>query len=280
MVEAAFVRSSLAHARITGIDLDDARADPGVLAVVTAADLHGVARYPHLVPWMKDVDSFPLARDRVRYVGMPIVAVVAEDRYAAEDGAARVVVDYDELPVLVSVDDALADDAPRLYDDWPDNKLMDLPATEPEVDRIFAEHDVVRTTFRMQRQSPSPMETRGIVADYQNGRLTVWASTQSPHILRTTLAMMLGLREAEHPGDRPERRRRVRVQAAPVPGGHRRAVAGDALRPAGALDRGPRRAPHDLDPRPGAADGRGGGLRPRRPHPRRARQHRHQRRLG
>ena len=75
MVEAAFVRSSVAHARITGIDLDDARADPAVLDVVTAADLDGVARYPHLVPWMKDVDSFPLARDRVRYVGMPIVAV-------------------------------------------------------------------------------------------------------------------------------------------------------------------------------------------------------------
>ena len=168
----------------------------GCSTVVTAADLDGVTRYPHLVPWMKDVDVFPLARDRVRYVGMPIVAVLAEDRYAAEDAAAQVVVDYEELPVLVSVEAALADDAPRLYDDWPDNKLMDLPVTEPEVDRVFAEHDVVRTTFRMQRQSPSPMETRGIVADYQNGRLTVWASAQSPHILRTTLAMMLGLREA------------------------------------------------------------------------------------
>ncbi len=196
IVEAVFVRSSVAHARITGIDLDDARADPAVLTVVTAGDLEGVARYPHLVPWMKDVDSFPLARDRVRYVGMPIVALLAEDRYVAEDAAARVLVDYDELPVVVSVEAALADDAPRLYDDWPDNKLMDLPVTEPEVDRVFAEYDVVRTTFRMQRQSPSPMETRGIVADYQNGRLTVWASAQSPHILRSTLAMMLGLREA------------------------------------------------------------------------------------
>ena len=197
IVEAAFVRSTLAHARITSIGVDEARAEPGVLDVVTAGDLAGVTRYPHLVPWMKDVDSFPLARDRVRYVGMPVAAVVADDRYAAEDGAALVIVDYDELPVLVSVDDALADDAPRLYDEWPDNKLMDLPVTQPEVDRVFAEHDVVRTTFRMQRQSPSPMETRGIVADYQNGRLTVWASTQSPYILRTTLSMMLGLRESD-----------------------------------------------------------------------------------
>lgn len=196
MVEAAFVRASSAHARITGIDVDGARSGPGVLAVARAADLEGVARYPHLVPWMRDVDAFPLARDRVRYVGMPIVAVVAEDRYAAEDAAALVEVDYDELPVLVSADAALAEDAPRLYAEWPDNKLMDLPAANPEVDRIFAVHDVVRTTFRMQRQSPSPMETRGIVADFQNGRLTVWASAQSPHLLRTTLAMMLGLREA------------------------------------------------------------------------------------
>ncbi len=196
MVEATFVRSSTAHARITGIDLDEARSDPSVLDVVTAAELQGVTRYPHLVPWMRDVNAFPLARDRVRYVGMPIVAVVAQDRYAAEDAAERVVVDYDELPVLVSVDAALADEAPRLYDDWPDNKLMELPAANPEVDKVFAAHDVVRTTFRMQRQSPSPMETRGIVADYQNGRLTVWASSQSPHLLRTTLAMMLGLREA------------------------------------------------------------------------------------
>ena len=196
MAEAVFVRSPVAHARITGIDLDGARTDPAVLTVVTAADLDGVARYPHLVPWMKDVDSFPLARDRVRYVGMPVVAVLAEDRYVAEDAAGSVVVDYDELPVVVTVEEALADDAPRLYDDWPDNKLMDLPVTQPEVDKVFAELDVVRTTFRMQRQSPSPMETRGIVASYQNGRLTVWASAQSPHILRSTLAMMLGLREA------------------------------------------------------------------------------------
>jgi carbon-monoxide dehydrogenase large subunit len=196
MVEAVFVRSPVAHARITGIDLDGVRTEPAVLAVVTASDLDDVARYPHLVPWMKDVDSFPLARDRVRYVGMPVVAVLADDRYVAEDAAGRVVVDYDELPVVVTVEEALADDAPRLYDNWPDNKLMDLPVTEPEVDKVFAELDVVRTTFRMQRQSPSPMETRGIVADYQNGRLTVWASAQSPHILRSTLAMMLGLREA------------------------------------------------------------------------------------
>jgi carbon-monoxide dehydrogenase large subunit len=190
IVEAAFVRSSLAHARITGIDVGEARADPAVLSVVTAADLGDVARYPHFVPWMKDVAAFPLARERVRYVGMPIVALLAEDRYVAEDAAARVIVEYEELPVLVSVDDALADGAPRLYDDWPDNKLMDLPVSQSEVDRVFAELDVVRTTFRMQRQSASPMETRGIVADYQNGRLTVWASSQSPHILRSTLAMM------------------------------------------------------------------------------------------
>ena len=189
------------------------------------------------------------------------------------------VVDYDELPVVVTVEEALADDAPRLYDDWPDNKLMDLPVAQPEVDKVFAELDVVRTTFRMQRQSPSPMETRGIVASYQNGRLTVWASAQSPHILRSTLAMMLGLREAS-----------IRVIVPNVGGGfgcklHQYTedivVPWLAMRyrPAGPLDRGPGRAPHDLDPRPRAADGRGGGLRQRRAHPGRARHHRHQRRL-
>jgi carbon-monoxide dehydrogenase large subunit len=197
MVEATFVRSTVAHARVTRVALDAARAVPGVLAAVTAADLQDVAGYPHLVPWMKEVNAFPLARDRVRYVGMPIAAVVADDRYAAEDAAALVEVDYDELPVLVSVEAALADDAPRLYDDWPDNRLLDMPAADPDVDRVFAEYEVARATYRMQRQSASPMETRGVVADYQGGRLTVWASAQSPHILRTTLAMMLGLREAD-----------------------------------------------------------------------------------
>ena len=279
MAEAVFVRSPVAHARITGIDLDGARTDPAVLDVVTAADLDGVARYPHLVPWMKDVDSFPLARDRVRYVGMPVVAVLAEDRYVAEDAAGSVVVDYDELPVLVTVEEALADDAPRLYDDWPDNKLMDLPVTQPEVDKVFAEHDVVRTTFRMQRQSPSPMETRGIVAELPErpaDGVGIGAEPAHPAHHPGDDARAQG---SEHQGHRPERRRRVRLQAPPVHRGHRRAVAGDAHRPAGPLDRGPGRAPHDLDPRPRAADGRGGGLRQRRAHPGRARHHRHQRRL-
>ena len=108
MVEMALVRSHLPHARINSIDLSAARAAPGVLAAISAADLEGQSPIPDYFDWVRPVRNFALMRDRVRYVGAPVAAVVATDRYLAEDAAELVEVDYEELPVVATVAEALA----------------------------------------------------------------------------------------------------------------------------------------------------------------------------
>ena len=200
MLEVAFVRSPEAHALIRSIDPAPALALPGVHYVFTAADLAGVGSFPHTIQYIRPVGQRPLAEDRVRYVGSPYAAVVADDRYIAEDAAALVSAstEFDPLPSVADLDQALAEDAPRLYDDWPDNRLVDFPAENPEVTRAFAEADRTFTeTYVSQRQTGLPLECRGVVADVVDGQLTVWSSTQSPHIVRSTLAMMLGVPEPQ-----------------------------------------------------------------------------------
>ena len=168
--------------------------------VYTAVDLADVGTFPDYIVINKPVEQRPLCGDTVRYVGAPVAVVVAENRYQAEDAmetlATTLVVD--ELPPVVGIEQALADDAPLLYPKWGDNKVVDLPGDRPEVraalesaPRRFSE------TYVVQRQTPLPMETRGVVAEYDAGRLTVWVSHQSPHIARTTYAMLLGIREAD-----------------------------------------------------------------------------------
>ena len=195
MVEACFVRSQLAHARIAGIDASAARAAEGVLGVWTAEDLDGVAAVPDLHPAGRPVATYPLARDRVRFVGRPLAVVVAQDRYAAEDAAELVLPDLEPLPVVSGMDAALAPGAPRLYDEWPGNVLIDAPAGRPEVDAAFAELRTIGGVYSLQRHGAVPMEGRGVVADFRDGRLTVWTSTQYPHIVRTMLNYVLGLPE-------------------------------------------------------------------------------------
>lgn len=197
MVEMTIVRSQLAHARITNIDLSEVSAMDGIHAVVTAQELTDLSPFPSFLTTTKPLSIFPLAKDRVRYVGAPIVAVVADDRYLGEDAAERVHVDFEELPVLASMDAALASDAPRLYDGWPDNKLTEVIAADPAVDQILQGATVVRETYSIQRHAGVPLETRGSVAEFRDGRLTLWATTQHPHMLRTTLSHMLPLRETD-----------------------------------------------------------------------------------
>ena len=123
----AFVRSPHAHGRVCSVDVSRALAAPGVTAVFIAADLEGVAPMRSGTmdtPICRQTEWPALARDRVRYVGEAVAAVVAGDRYAAEDGALLVEVAYDPLPAVVDVGDALGADAPRLHDEWPDNVLM------------------------------------------------------------------------------------------------------------------------------------------------------------
>ena len=200
MLEAAFVRSPEPHAVIRSVDTAPALALPGVRAVYTAADLAEVGSFPHTIEYLRPVRQRPLAEDRVRYAGSPYAAVAAEDRYIAEDAVALVAAstEFETLPAAAGLDQALAEAAPRLFEDWPDNRLVDFPAEKPEVARAFAEAEHAFTAvYVSQRQTGLPLECRGVVADASDDLLTVWSSTQSPHIVRTTVAGMLGLPEAQ-----------------------------------------------------------------------------------
>ena len=198
MVEMAVVRSQLAHARLNAVRTDAAREVPGVLTVATAADLTDVQPFPDFFSHVRPVHLFPLCRDRIRYAGAPLAAVVAEDRYRAEDAAELVEVDYEDLPPVASIDAALAADAPRLFEDWPDNRMVDAPGNDPEVrDLLGRAPRVVRARYSIQRQAAIPIETRACVAEFRQGRLTLWTTAQSPHITRTMLSHVLPIAERD-----------------------------------------------------------------------------------
>jgi aerobic carbon-monoxide dehydrogenase large subunit len=197
MVDACFVRSQLAHALVAGLELEAARGEEGVVAVVSGADLEGVSAVPDDHPLARPVRAHALARDRVRYVGAPLAVVVAEDRYLGEDAAELIEVDLEPLPVAASLDEALAPGAPLLYPEWPDNRLVEVPASNPATDQAFKSLTVVSGSYVVQRQAAVPIETRGVVAEHRDGRLTVWTSTQYPHIVRTMISRVLGLPELE-----------------------------------------------------------------------------------
>lgn len=188
-----FVRSPVAHGRITAIDVDAARNARGVLAVITGADL-GVGP---LAPPMGMAPAMArplLATDTVRFVGEQIVAVVAEDAPAAVDGAELVVVEIDPLPAVVDVEEAMTGSV-VLFPDLGTNVCATIPGPEPGSDDLFSGCDVVvRQSMVNQRLAPCPMEVRSTAARVDpDGRLVVWTSTQSPHAARTTIAECLGL---------------------------------------------------------------------------------------
>ena len=194
----AFVRSPHAHAWVRAVDVSRAVRAPGVRAVVTAADLDDVAamRSDTMdVEICRQTEWSVLARDRVRYTGEAVAAVVATDRYAAEDGAALVGVSYDPRPAVVDVDDALRPDAPRVHDGWPDNVLMRTRGGGGDVAAAFATAPVVLTeTFSSEAVTGVALEARACLAavDEGTGVLTLWSSHQTPHVLRSLVAEHLG----------------------------------------------------------------------------------------
>jgi aerobic carbon-monoxide dehydrogenase large subunit len=216
MLHSAFVRSHVARARITRLDVDAARAAPGVIAVLTAAELED-ARAGSMLPSMfQGADDFmapikPLAVDDVRFVGDPIALVVAESRYLAEDAAELVEVDLEPLEPIVDYEAAAAN--PELvHADRPANvaMLMGGPIA-PELQQVFdgAAHTVTET-FRQHRYSMVPMECRGVVARFDpfDDQLDVWFSSQNPHEARLVFSRVTGLPES-----------RIRVQIGDVGGG-------------------------------------------------------------
>lgn len=214
MAYLAVVRSPYAHARIRSINVERARRAPGVLLVLTGEDVQRLSRplpVDAVVDNMKRPERYALATGKVRLVGDPVVAVVAEDRYLARDAAELVEVDYEPLPAVVDPERALEPDAPRLYDEFPDNIACRKTGGEGDVDEAFRQADaVIRQRFVNQRLIPMAMEPRSVVAQYNRGtrELTLWSSTQIPHLLRTRLAETIGLPE-----------NRVRVIAPEVGGG-------------------------------------------------------------
>ncbi|HEX5615185.1 MAG TPA: xanthine dehydrogenase family protein molybdopterin-binding subunit [Acidimicrobiia bacterium] len=185
-----FVRSTSAHARLRSVDATDAAAAPGVVAVVTGADVDLAPAAP--ASWGNQAMVRPwLARDVVRYVGEPIAAVVATTREAAVDAAELVVVDDDPLPALVDVDDALAGDL-LLHPDAATNVAFATPSRD-DPDRFAECEVVVRQRIVNQRVAPCPLEVRAAIASWSDGRLTQWSCTQNPHATRDGLAEALGV---------------------------------------------------------------------------------------
>ncbi|MDP6690358.1 MAG: xanthine dehydrogenase family protein molybdopterin-binding subunit [Alphaproteobacteria bacterium] len=210
----AFCRSDHGHARIAAIDSAEAAGMPGVAAVVTAADIEGLLQTVRATSTMANFHGTELpvlAMDKVRHVGEPIAAVLAESRYLAEDAAERIAVTYEALPTVIDPAAAAEPDAPLLHEEIGSNVLIERTFERGEVDAAIAAAPVrVGGHFRMHRKTPVAMENRGYLADYDQGRgsLTLHSTTQVPGIVRDTLVRMLDL-----PGNR------LRVVAPDVGGG-------------------------------------------------------------
>jgi carbon-monoxide dehydrogenase large subunit len=208
MLHAAFVRSPHAHARILGIDAAAALRREGVAAVYTAPDLGDYWRPgPLLVPPppIKDIvfnerTQVPLAKDKVRHVGEPVALVIAESRYLAEDAAGDIVVDYEPLPAVVDLEAALQPGSARVHDDLGSNIAAQVRQTKGNYAEAAKRADrIVRRRFSYDRGASSPIETRGVVAqwDAKGDRLTIWDTTQAPVVIRNGMAAMLGLSERQ-----------------------------------------------------------------------------------
>jgi carbon-monoxide dehydrogenase large subunit len=189
---ATFVRSTMAHARITSVDASQALEQPGVQAVYTAADVD-LAPMPPAMPGINTAMARPvLARDVVRYVGEPVAVVITDGRYQGEDAAEAVFVDYEPLPAVVDPEAALAGDT-LLFPEAGTNVATDF--REPVDDHLFDGCEVVvRQRVLNQRVAPCPMEVRSGLARWgDDGRLTQWVSSQAPHGARDALAATFGL---------------------------------------------------------------------------------------
>jgi carbon-monoxide dehydrogenase large subunit len=201
VLHARFVRSPHAHAAVRALDVRDALAAPQVVAVLTGSDLGPInaplpLRFGH--PGLRDPQMpRPLADGVVRYVGEPVAVVVAHTRYAAADAVERVDVDYDPLPVAASVEAALAPGAPRVHATL-DGNLAGTYRWCLGDPRAALASAPVRLSVRLaiSRGAAMPIETRGILVAPDADGIRVWASTQSPHYVRRTLAAVLGMAEA------------------------------------------------------------------------------------
>jgi carbon-monoxide dehydrogenase large subunit len=204
MAHVAFVRSPHAHARIVAIDVQAARTSPGVVAIVTGAELAEICTpwigvLSHL-PGLKSAPQHAIATDRACWQGEAVAAVVARTRAQAEDAAERVAVSYEALEPVVDMETALDPQTPVIHPVLGDNLAFERKLDAGRVDAAFAEADaVVDATFEFGRHTGVTLEPRAVVADYNPGedRLTVYQGTQAPHMMQNIFAKHLGLEETQ-----------------------------------------------------------------------------------
>jgi aerobic carbon-monoxide dehydrogenase large subunit len=199
----AILRSPYAHARIKNIETDEAQRHKGVVAVVTGSEIKdhvGTLPVSGGNETLRVPKHYVLAVDKVCHVGQGVVAVVAEDRYTARDAVDLIKVDYEPLPVVSDPEKALAAGSPVIHSEWPDNVAFRSEQKQGDLTEAFQSADkVVTQRLVHQRLAPIAIEARGVVARYlaAEKRLTVWSSTQIPHMLKSNLAQMLKLPENE-----------------------------------------------------------------------------------
>ncbi len=200
MLHMAFVRSPFAHAKITGVDLSAALAQPGVIAAFAGADLADEqGSLPCAWPVTPDIlipPHPPLAVDEVRYVGEAVAVVVARDRYAAADAVGHVDVDYEPLPPVLDIRTALDEGAPKVHEAG--NKSYEWVFANGDTDAAFRDAPVVvERKYRQQRLIPCAMEPRSVVAQWVGDQVTLWSATQIPHVLRFALSAFFGIPEQD-----------------------------------------------------------------------------------
>src|SRR5688572_15922937 len=208
MLHVAFVRSPYAHARIKNIDVSQARQREGVIAIYTAEALGDYWKPGPLLVSPPPVEGIvfnektqvPLARsgDKVKFAGEPIVMVLAESRYIAEDALADIQIDYEPLEAVVDLEKALQPDSPIIHEEIASNVAAHVVQTKGNY--ASARKDatlVIKRRFSYEHGCAAAIENRGIVAEWDRraGRLTVWDTTQAPVVIRNGLAGMLGLSE-------------------------------------------------------------------------------------
>jgi carbon-monoxide dehydrogenase large subunit len=200
MLHMEILRSPVAHARIKSIDTSAAWEVPGVRLVMTGETM--AARNLAWMPTLSYDTQAVLATDKVRFQGQEVAAVIADDPYIAKDAASKIIVEYEQLPAIVNPTQAQDPNSPLIRDDkenQTNNKIFDWEIGDKgATDRAFADADVVsKIQLHYPRSHPSPMETCGSIADFDRatGKLTVYMTSQAPHIVRAAVAMVAELPE-------------------------------------------------------------------------------------
>jgi len=199
MAHAAVLRSPHAHARIVQIDTADARKLPGVIGVLTAADMPTLKTIPMrtgLIPGLERSQQTPIATDTVRYVGDPVAVLVAENRYIAEDALEAIEIGYAALDAVIDARQSMRPGAPQLHAAVPNNVAASFQVNVGDVETSFSQCDlIIEERFSTQRHAAVPLENRGLVAEWDEGRglLTVWGPTKMTHTNWRILSELIDL---------------------------------------------------------------------------------------